>query len=201
MAFTLNITPETYIREYLDPQFIISTKSLAYNINGFKAKGFNLKTKNFKQIFGYLIRLQSNEIYFNIYREIRDLISKENLNNFLIIIEYQIGSAIESVITAGINKETQENIYTNRPYKPEILQVFTEVITKEGYKLPSWSSKKRKANSSFSPREASTFLKELNEQINYLIHEFNSQFAEPNAASISSLEEVELISDDDFEVS
>ncbi|KAH9205093.1 hypothetical protein DL95DRAFT_417706 [Leptodontidium sp. 2 PMI_412] len=80
------------------------------------------------------------------------------------------------MITAGINKETQEDIYTNWPYKPEILQVFTEVITKEGYKLPSCrtgtgrrhqgsaesaapilvrSSKKRRASSSFTPKEAS----------------------------------------------
>ncbi|KAH9211718.1 hypothetical protein DL95DRAFT_411763 [Leptodontidium sp. 2 PMI_412] len=169
MAFTLDITPEAYIQEYLDPRFIVSTKSLAYNINGLEAKGFNLKTKNFKQNFGYLIRLQN--------------------------------SRIESVITAGINKEIQDSIYTNRSYKPEILQVFTEVIIKEGYKLPSLSSPKRKASSSFfTPGKARTLIKELNNQINHLVQEFNIKFLEPQAINTTSFDEIELIGDDDFEI-
>ncbi|KAH9203761.1 hypothetical protein DL95DRAFT_418790 [Leptodontidium sp. 2 PMI_412] len=83
--------------------------------------------------------------------------------------------------------------------------------------------KKRKASFSFSRRETSTSkpelttelplnikgiiydldlqIKELSSQINYLIYEFASKFPEPKAASTTSFEEVELVADDDFEIS
>ncbi|KAH9203694.1 hypothetical protein DL95DRAFT_418832 [Leptodontidium sp. 2 PMI_412] len=102
-------------------------------------------------------------------------------------------SGIESVITAGINKEIQD------------------------------SSPKRKASSSFfTPRKAKTLrptpiidlplhikaiiydidfqIKELNNQINHLIEEFNTKFLEPPAINTTNFNEVELKSDDDFEI-
>ena len=135
MQSFLNITPEAYIRAFLPKPFIISTKSLAFSVEGEEAKGFNIHTKNFKQNFGYIIRLSNEQIYGNIVNKLQKIIKDENLNNYIIIIEYYIGRALETCILQGFKDELKEAKYFDSINKPEILELFLETITLEGYKL------------------------------------------------------------------
>lgn len=125
--------PSLFIKEYLDPSYMISTTCLSYNT-------WNIKTINFKQdiaLISFIKDYTSKEFAF---KKLLKLSKEKKLKNSLLLVYVKDVKEIYYVISTLEALSIQELLRNSKGLK----KIFNSVLIEEGYIFLRNSSKNSK---------------------------------------------------------